>query len=82
MVRIQLALYFFNEKLNILKQLNSILGKSATGKIQANIPFLSKELPEKLDVLGRTQERNKGIFSNLIDPSSTSKFTPTAFVIN
>ncbi len=63
----------------ILKQLTPALGEAATGKIQANIPGLSKLLPEKLDVLGRSQERQKGIIPSLIDPSTTSKFTPTAF---
>jgi len=63
----------------ILKQLTPLLGESATGKIQSNIPGISKLLPEKLDVLGREQERQKGIFPSLIDPSTTTKFTPTAF---
>ncbi len=57
----------------------SALPPNVGGKIQGNLPFLSKKLPARLDVLGREQTRKEGIFPSLIDPATTTTFTPTAF---
>lgn len=48
-------------------------------KIQANLPFLSKNLPPRLDVLGREQTREEGVFANMINPASTTVIAKTEF---
>jgi hypothetical protein len=50
-----------------------------TDKIKANVPFLSKTLPPKLDPLGKEQRRKEGVIPNLVSPSFETKFKPLSF---
>lgn len=66
------------------KLLNQIIGEKAAGKIQANIPGLSKGLEPKLDVFGQEQIRDSDLFGSrvagtLFDPGFKTEFTPKAY---
>jgi len=69
----------FGANIPVLKELTPLLGKEATGKIQSNIPFASKKLLPKIDVLGQEQTRTPGVFPNLISPSTRTTFEPTSY---
>jgi len=72
---------------NVGKGLESALnvfGEEVGGKIQANIPGLSKQLKPKLDVFGEEQKRESELFGSriaggLFDPGFETKFTPKEY---
>lgn len=57
----------------------NVFGEEIGGKIQANIPGLSKLLPARLDPLGRESKREGGVFGALFNPASTSTYKPTGY---
>lgn len=62
-----------------LSNLTPLLGESVTGKIQANLPVLSEQLPAKLDPLGQEQERATGVFANMLNPATQTTLDLTDF---
>jgi hypothetical protein len=62
-----------------LEQLTPVLGERVTGKIQANIPQLSKALPPKLDPIGREQRRTEGVVPNILSPATVTTIQPIEY---
>jgi len=58
----------------VLEQLGEV-----GGKIQANIPGLSQQLPAKIDPLGQEMKRAEGPIANLLSPATQTTFKPTEF---